>query len=92
MWHIWIVRCRYESVFLRNPFRNVYMNYGVVIEIAIGVTVVFMPGVQTFFGSANPPAVGLVPNLFFGLALLVISEYLKHKRKTNPHAFGFLAY
>ena len=32
-WHIWVVRVRYESVFQRNPFRSLAMNFGVVIEV-----------------------------------------------------------
>ena len=31
--HIWIVRNRFESFFKRSPFRNFYMNCGVLVEV-----------------------------------------------------------
>jgi hypothetical protein len=31
--HVWSVRVRYESIFQRNPFRNMYLNFGVLVEV-----------------------------------------------------------
>jgi hypothetical protein len=32
--HIWMVRSRFDSVFTKNPFRNMHMNFGVLLEVS----------------------------------------------------------
>ncbi len=134
--HVWTVRSRFDSFFAKNPFRNMHMNIGVLLEVrsactvllasvgrgwslaahmalftcphpawtpcfpplpcpfqlAILVIVIWVPGVQSFFGTTAPPAISLVPCLFFALLLLVSSEYFKYARKANPRAFALLQF
>ncbi len=54
--------------------------------------VVWTPGVQSFFGTAAPPAIALVPCLFFGATLLTTSEIIKAVRRKDPKALSFLVY
>jgi hypothetical protein len=56
------------------------------------IIVVWVPGVSTFIGHYPPPAVALVPCLFFGAIMLVLSEYAKHLRKTRPDALSFIMF
>jgi hypothetical protein len=61
-------------------------------QLAIVVIVIWVPGVQSFFGTAAPAAISLVPCLFFALFLVISSEYMKHARKSNPRAFYWLQF
>ena len=31
--HIWVVRNRFQSTFTTNPFRNPFLNFGVILEV-----------------------------------------------------------
>jgi hypothetical protein len=56
------------------------------------VIVIWVPGVNSFIGHHPPPAVALVPCLFFAAILLGLSEFAKHIRKTRPNALSFIMY
>ncbi len=45
-----------------------------------------------FFGTHPPPAISLVPCLFFAFIVYTSSEYFKAVRKSYPDAFGWLQY
>ncbi len=47
--HIFTVRSRFDSVFSKNPFRNLVLNIGVLLEMAIVIIVIWVPGVNDFF-------------------------------------------
>jgi hypothetical protein len=34
--HVFAVRSRFDSLFSKNPFRNVHMNVGVLLEVSAG--------------------------------------------------------
>ena len=51
---------------------------------AIAVVVVWVPGVNNFFQAAPPVGVSLIPNLVFGVVLLLLTEAVKYARRTHP--------
>jgi len=91
-WHIWSCRVRFESMFQRNPFRNLSLNMGVLAEIAIVVIVIWVPGVSTFFQADAPPAIGLCPNLVFALYCWIVNEMSRAARRKDRTACWFMAW
>lgn len=81
-----MARVRFESIFSRNPFRNVSLNFGVVLALTLMVIIVWVPGVRDFFQSKPPPAVALVPCLFFGLYAWIVTEVIKYYRRKDRNA------
>jgi hypothetical protein len=61
-------------------------------QLAILIIIVWVPGVQDFFGTNAPPAISLVPNLFFFVILLTLSEVIKVVRKKNPRALQWISW
>ena len=61
-------------------------------QLGIMITILWVPGVNTFFGNSPPPAIALVPNLVFAVLLFVSSEYMKFCRRKNPRAFWYFQF
>ncbi|KAG3166997.1 Sodium/potassium-transporting ATPase subunit alpha-1 [Phytophthora idaei] len=51
--HIWMVKTRRTSVIKAGVFKNIVTVYGGAMEILIVVLVVYIPGIQSFFGTAT---------------------------------------
>jgi sodium/potassium-transporting ATPase subunit alpha len=75
--HIWMVKTRRTSVLKTGLLKNKVTIYGAAIEIFIVVLVVYVPGIQSFFGTA---AVDYVPWLIgcgTGVITCFYSESIK---------------
>jgi len=91
-WHIWSCRVRFESMFTRNPFRNLSLDAGVVLEIALLIIIIWVPGVKGFFQAEGPPAISLVPNLFFALYCWITNELSRAARRKDRAACRWIAW
>jgi len=85
--HIWHCKTRAQSLFSHGMFENVMMLYGVSLEVAIIVIIMFIPACETFF-SVNIFPGKFWPLILFGPGLIgIISETRKwifrryHKEK-----------
>jgi len=85
--HIWHCKTRAQSLFTHGIFENVVMLYGVSLEVAIIVIIMFIPACETFF-SVNIFPGKFWPMILFGSGVItIISETRKwiyrryHKEK-----------
>ncbi|KAG7386827.1 ATPase Na K transporting alpha [Phytophthora pseudosyringae] len=75
--HIWMVKTRRTSVVKANPFKNTVTIYGAAIEILIVVLVVYVPGFQSFFGTAAADYVPWLIGCCTGILTCLYSETIK---------------
>jgi hypothetical protein len=69
-----------------NPFSNRSVVVGSLIALALSCIVVYVPGVQSVFGTASPPWYGLLVSVLVALLSFGVDEYLKtnlHQRVTS---------
>lgn len=75
--HIWMCKTRRTSVTQHSVFRNSVTIYGVFIEILIVIIVVYVPGVQSVFGTASVDYVPWLIGCATGLLTCLYSESIK---------------
>ncbi len=85
--HIWMVKTRRISLFKHSILGNMVMNYGVIIEAALMILFVAVPGLNTnLMGAQLPPGLAILPLIYSGLALWIFNEgrkwYIRHHRKS----------
>ncbi|RLN69118.1 hypothetical protein BBP00_00000539 [Phytophthora kernoviae] len=83
--HIWVVKTRRASVTQHGVYKNTATIYGAVSEIVIVVLVVYVPGIQSFFGTA---AVDYVPCLIgcgTGILTCLYNETIKALARREVH-------
>jgi sodium/potassium-transporting ATPase subunit alpha len=90
--HIWVCKTRIVSVF-KHTMKNWLMFVGVGVALALMVLFVYVPGVQTAFGTANPPGWVWAPPA--GMLLLVwplteIRKYIGRKYPKSKAAKRFV--
>ncbi|CEG42419.1 sodium potassium-transporting atpase subunit [Plasmopara halstedii] len=75
--HIWVVKTRRTSVFKAGIFKNIVTIYGGAIEIVIVLLVVYVPGIQSFFGTATVDYVPWLIGCGAGSITWLYSELVK---------------
>ncbi|KAG6614052.1 Sodium/potassium-transporting ATPase subunit alpha [Phytophthora cinnamomi] len=75
--HIWMAKTRRVSVINASPFKNTVTIYGATIEILIVVLVVYVPGFQSFFGTASADYVPWLIGCGTGVITCLYSETIK---------------
>ncbi|ETL79604.1 hypothetical protein F442_20460 [Phytophthora nicotianae P10297] len=75
--HIWVAKTRRTSVVKAHPFKNTITIYGAAIEILIVVLVVYVPGFQSFFGTAAANYVPWLIGCGTGILTCLYSETIK---------------
>ena len=76
--HIWLVKSSTVSCFKLNPLNNFVTVYGVCLEIAILLLLVYVPSVQDFMGAHTPKGTSWLFWIGVGVVLLAYTElYLK---------------
>ncbi|RLN95433.1 hypothetical protein BBJ28_00023338 [Nothophytophthora sp. Chile5] len=75
--HIWMCKTRRTSVTKHSVFTNSVTIYGAVIELLIVVIVVYVPGVQSVFGTAAADYVPWVIGCGTGILTCLYSETIK---------------
>eukprot|EP00455_Lapot_gusevi_P047342 TRINITY_DN6382_c0_g1_i1.p1 TRINITY_DN6382_c0_g1~~TRINITY_DN6382_c0_g1_i1.p1 ORF type:complete len:104 (-),score=18.56 TRINITY_DN6382_c0_g1_i1:181-492(-) len=55
VYHIFMCKTRTTSVFSHGFFNNMIMNYGVLIELALILLIIYIPWSQPFFGTSSFP-------------------------------------
>ncbi|GMF25647.1 unnamed protein product [Phytophthora fragariaefolia] len=75
--HIWMAKTRRASVIKVSPFKNTVTIYGATIEILIVVLVVYVPGFQSFFGTASADYVPWLIGCGTGAITCLYSEAIK---------------
>ena len=85
--HIWMIKTRRMSLFQHAIFKNMVMNYGVIIEAALMMIFVAIPGLNTTLMRAQlPPGLAVLPIIYSFIALWGYNEgrkwYSRHHRKS----------
>ncbi|GMF09884.1 unnamed protein product [Phytophthora lilii] len=75
--HIWMVKTRRTSIVKAGVFKNPVTMYGGTIEILIVVLVVYVPGIQSFFGTATVDYVPWLIGCGAGMITCLYSEAIK---------------
>lgn len=81
--HIWFCRTR-KGAFFSPGFRNMVLNYGVVVEVAILCLIVFTPGLQTLFSTRGTEGImWLIPLgslIGFGLYSEIVKWFARNRK------------
>ncbi|KAI9991904.1 hypothetical protein PInf_017284 [Phytophthora infestans] len=75
--HIWMVKTRRTSVIKARIFKNIFTVYGAAMEILIVLLVVYVPGIQSFFGTATVDYVPWLIGCGAGIVTCLYSEAIK---------------
>ncbi|KAE9032063.1 Sodium/potassium-transporting ATPase subunit alpha [Phytophthora rubi] len=75
--HVWMVKTRRTSVVNASPLKNTVTIYGAAIEILIVVFVVYVPGFQSFFGTASADYLPWLIGCGTGVMTCLYSETIK---------------
>ena len=81
--HIWFCRTRQKSLF-SHGFRNAVCNYGVLLELAILLIVVYVPAFQPVFNTMNLEGRFWTPWFGSFFALLALNEGRKYWTRKYP--------
>ncbi|TMW67398.1 hypothetical protein Poli38472_011018 [Pythium oligandrum] len=83
--HVWMCKTRRVSFFKHGIFNNATMIYGTIIELALLVIFVYVPGLQDIMGSASVDYVPWLIGFGAGMAMWIYSESIKHTaRRQSP--------
>eukprot|EP00698_Gefionella_okellyi_P017925 TRINITY_DN5321_c0_g1_i14.p1 TRINITY_DN5321_c0_g1~~TRINITY_DN5321_c0_g1_i14.p1 ORF type:complete len:1000 (-),score=268.16 TRINITY_DN5321_c0_g1_i14:578-3577(-) len=91
--HIWVCRTRRASLFTHG-MHNIVTIFGVLLSIALCLLIVYVPGVQGFFGSATVGWRPWIIALICGIVLISYSELRKWYARNYPESrlAGWLVY
>jgi len=90
--HIWMLKTRRTSVLSAGVFKNKVTMYGGAMEILIVLLVVYVPGIQSFFGTATVDYVPWLIGCGAGVITCLYSESIKAlARRQVPGQEGGLA-
>ena len=81
--HIWFCRTRQKSVF-SHGFRNAVCNYGVVIELAILIILIYVPALQSPFSTMNQEGKFWTPWIGSLICLFLLNEVRKYWTRKHP--------
>ena len=81
--HIWFCRTRQKSVF-SHGFRNAVCNYGVVIELAILIILIYIPAFQSPFSTMNQEGKFWTPWIGSLICLFLLNEVRKYWTRKHP--------
>jgi sodium/potassium-transporting ATPase subunit alpha len=82
--HIWMCKTRFLSVFTHGLFHNMMMNFGVIIELAIIIIVVFAP-VHSFFHNGEFPGIYWLVVLVGWAGIFLLNEPRKWAIRNYPN-------
>jgi len=86
-WHVWFCKTRFVPLLSHGIFNNMQLNYGVIIELAIMLVVIYVPGSQPFFGTSGfPGKFWAIQFVSFGI-LLLASEPRKIWARNHPEGW-----
>jgi sodium/potassium-transporting ATPase subunit alpha len=83
-WNVWVCKTRSASIFTHGIFDNPVTIGGVALELAILFVVVFIPGLQTIFYTANLAGVIWPISLVFLAVMLPYTEISKYYFRKYP--------
>jgi sodium/potassium-transporting ATPase subunit alpha len=84
--HIWMIKTRRTSLFKHSIFGNMVMNYGVILEAALMIVFVAIPGLNDIIMRCLlPPGLAVLPIIYSFVFLWVYNEgrkwYIRRHRK-----------
>jgi len=85
-YHIWFVRTRKVSTFVRPP-QNIVMIFGVIIEICILLILVYIPFLQPYLGTSEVPPYIWAVSIIFGVFVGITTESLIYQSNRKPKSW-----
>jgi len=88
VFHILMCKTRFQSVFTKGIFDNITLCYGVAIEIALIVLIIFAPSSHTIFQTSSFPGQiwGVLGLAWF--TLFIWHESVKYLKRNWPNSFA----
>jgi len=84
VFHIFMCKTRFISIFQHGFFNNVVLLYGVVIEICLMVLIIFVPSSHTIFQSNDFPGAFWFILFLSWFSFFIFHETLKWAKRTYP--------
>lgn len=83
-WHVWLCKTRVTSLFHHNVFGNFVTIVGVALALAILIGIIFIPGLQWLFYTANLSGVIWPVHLVFPVFVLAFTEFTRYCVRAYP--------